>query len=317
MHNVLVTGGAGFIGSHIVKRLMENNLNVKVIDNLSTGNRIFIENYFNNSRFQFIQADISNIKSLNKVIKGSDFVFHFAAHADIRSGISDHYIDHEQNLEMTHNVLEAMASNRVKNICFASSSAVYGDDAIRPTPENYPLEPNSLYGATKAAAESYISAYSSYYEMNTHIFRFVSFIGEHYTHGIIFDILKKLQKNPYEIELFSDGTPRKSSLFVNDGINAIFKAVSKSKSRFNVFNLGNEEILTVSQIVDCIIEASGQKNVKKNWLGKKSNWKGDNEFVSLDITKIKSVGWAPQMSIRDGIRKTVEYLQLHPELLKS
>ena len=314
MQRIVVTGGAGFIGSHVVEGLLAQDKYVTVIDNFSTGRILFIQNLLQNSRFQLIRGDLKDRKLLSKSLRKCDFIFHFAAHADIRSGFNDHFIDHEQNLETTQNVLEAMVENGVKNICFASSSAVYGDDAVHPTPENYPLEPDSLYGATKAACESYIHAYSSYYGIKAYIFRFVSFIGEHYTHGIIFDVLKKLQKNPKEIELLSDGTPRKSSIYVADGIDAIFKTIVKSKGRFNVFNLGHDEVLTVNRIVDHIIKASGYRNVKKSWLGKGSNWKGDNEFVYLDNRKIKALGWAPKFSIKEGIVRTVRYLQANPEL---
>lgn len=304
----LVTGGAGFIGSHIVDRLLKENNKVIVYDNFSTGKKLFVKHNLKNSNFELVEGDLKNIALLNKTMRGVDFVFHLAAHADVRSGFEDHFIDHEQNLEMTQNVLEAMCKNSVKKIAFSSSSSVYGDATIHPTPEDYPFTPTSLYGATKAACETYIHAYASYYGMTSYIFRFVSFIGERYTHGIIVDVLKKLKNKAGEIELFSDGTPKKSSLYVADGIEAIFTVINKSKEQFNVYNIGHNQVLNVSQIVDIILLAGGYKKVKKDWLGKTNNWKGDNEFVQLGIKKISNLGWKPTLSIEEGIIRTVKYI---------
>ena len=306
--NYLVTGGAGFIGSHVVDRLLKEKNIVTVYDNFSTGRELFIAHNFKNPNFRLMKGDLADFDLLHKTMKGVDFVFHLAAHADVRSGFEDHFIDHEQNLEMTVNVLEAMYKNQVRSIAFSSTSSVYGDSSIHPTPENYPLEPTSLYGASKTAAEAYIHSYASYYGMKSYIFRFVSFIGERYTHGIVLDVLKKLKNNKKELELFSDGTPKKSSLFVADGIEAIFTVINKSHEQFNLYNIGHTQVLTVNQIVDAIFNAGGYKNVKKQWLGKLSNWKGDNEFVQLDIKKLRGIGWEPTMSIENGIKKTVDYI---------
>lgn len=311
-----VTGGAGFIGSHIVDRIIKDGNDVVVYDNFSTGKKLFVKHHFKNPKFKLVEGDLKNIKLLEKSIKRSDFVFHLAAHADVKSGFENHMIDHVQNLEMTQNVLEAMYKNNIKKIAFASSSSVYGDATVHPTPEDYPFEPTSLYGATKAACETYIYSYASYYGMTSYIFRFVSFIGERYTHGIIVDILNKLKRNNKEIELFSDGSPKKSSLYVLDGVDAMFTIIKKSKEQFNVYNIGHTQILTVNEIVDTILAAAGYKNVKKKWLGKKSNWKGDNEFVYLSIEKLKKLGWKPKLTIKEGIKKTVNYLLKENQLLK-
>lgn len=304
----LVTGGAGFIGSHVVDRLLVEGNRVVVYDNLSVGRELFISHHFDDKNFKFVKADLKDLKLLIEAMSGIEFVYHLAAHADVRSGFQDHFIDHEQNLEMTQNVLEAMYKNSVKNIMFSSSSSVYGDAKVHPTPEDYPFEPTSFYGATKAACESYIRTYASYYGMRSFIFRFVSFTGERYTHGIVFDVLKKLKNNQNELELFSDGTPRKSSLYVKDGIEAMFKVTNESKGQFNVFNVGHDEVTTVDNIVNWIIEAGGYKKVNKNWLGKDSNWKGDNEFVHLANNKLKTLGWKPTLSIEEGIKRTAKYI---------
>jgi len=310
----LVTGGAGFIGSHIVDRLLKEGNQVVVYDNFSTGKEQFVAHHLDDKNFVLVRADLGDVELLTKSMDGVDFIFHLAAHADVRSGFEDHRVDHEQNLEMTQNVLESGYKAGVKKIMFASTSSVYGDATVHPTPEDYPFEPTSLYGATKAACESYIRVYASYYGMRSFIFRFVSFTGERYTHGIIYDVLKKIKKNPREIELFSDGSPRKSSLYVGDGVEAIFKVINESTDQFNVYNIGHDEVVRVSQIVDWIIEAGGYEGVRKKWLGKASNWKGDNEFVHLANEKLKSLGWNPTVSIKESVGKTVDFILKNVEL---
>lgn len=310
----LVTGGAGFIGSNVVDRLLNQGHYVLVFDNFSTGKEIFIRHNLNNPKFKLIKGDLLDLDLITKSCLDIDFVFHFAAHADVRSGFKDHFIDHQQNLTCTHNVLEAMYRNNVKKIAFASTSSVYGNAKIHPTPEDHPLVPTSLYGATKAAGESYIQSYADYYDWDAYIFRFVSWIGERYTHGIIVDLLKKLKNKPHELELLSDGTPRKSSLYVEDGLDAIFTIIEKSKEKINVYNIGHDEILTVDEIVNTILEVSSS-DVIKRYAGGKRGWKGDNDFVHLETTKLKSLGWSPKTTIKQGIAKTIQYLQKHPQLL--
>lgn len=315
--NYLVTGGAGFIGSNIVDHILKCGSNVTVYDNLSTGKLKFIEQHLKNKnkKLKFIKGDVLDTKKLTKAMKGVDFVFHLAAHADVREGLINHFVDHIQNLEATQSVLEAMHKSGVKKIAFSSTSSVYGDAKIHPTPEDAPMKPTSLYGSTKAAGEHYIHAYASYYDWTVYIFRFVSFVGERYTHGIIYDVLKKVKKNPHVLELLSDGTPRKSSVYVGDGVKAIFKVIQKSKDKFNVYNIGHDEVLTVNQIVDAILK-SADISIKKKYLGGKHGWKGDNNFVHLDNKKLKNLGWKPEHSVRDGIQKTVHYLLSNPDLLR-
>ncbi len=311
----LVTGGAGFIGSNIVDELLKKSNQVIVFDNFSTGRRIFIKHNLNNKNFKLIKGDILDTKKLTMAMKGVNFVFHMAAHADVRAGFSDHMIDHSQNLEATQSVLEAMYQNGVKKIAFASTSSVYGDAKVHPTPEDYPFEPTSLYGATKASCESYIQTYASYHGWKVYIFRFVSFVGERYTHGIIFDVLKKTRKNPKILELLSDGTPKKSSVYLKDGISAIFKVIDDASDQINIFNIGHDDILTVDEIVDTILDAANI-TIKKKYLGGQKGWMGDNNFVYLDNKKLKKLGWKPKFSFKEGIKKTVAYLQENPQLLK-
>lgn len=311
----LVTGGAGFIGSHIVDELLKKGNKVIVYDNFSTGKQLFIKHNLKNKSFKLIKGDVLDNKKISQVMRNVDFIIHLAAHADVKLGFINHDIDHVQNLETTRSVLEAMKRNNIKKIAFASSSSVYGDARIHPTPEIYPLEPTSLYGATKAACESYIQAYANYYNWQIFIFRLVSFIGERYTHGIIYDILKKVKRNPNQLELLSDGTPKKSSIAVSDGIEAIFKIIEKSREKVSVYNIGHDEVLTVAEIVDTILQTINLTDIKRIWLGRKSNWKGDNEFVLLSTNKLKRLGWKPKLSIKEAIHQSVTYLQNNPQFL--
>jgi UDP-glucose 4-epimerase len=309
----LVTGGAGFIGSNMVDALIKEGNEVVVYDNLSSGKKLFIKQHIGNKKFKLVVGDVLDTKKLSRAMQGVDFVFHFAAHADVREGFTNHFIDHEQNLEATQSVLEAMVKNGVKRMAFSSTSSVYGDATVHPTPEGYPFEPTSLYGATKASAESYIRTYASYYDWQVYIYRFVSFVGERYTHGIIYDVLKKVKKDPLVLELMSDGTPQKSSIYVGDGVAAMLLIIKKLKEQVNIVNLGHDDVLTVDQIVDTILDA-GKITIKKKYLGGKRGWKGDNNFVHLDNKKLKSLGWKPKLSFREGIKKTVEYLQSNPTI---
>ena len=312
----LITGGAGFIGSHLVDELIKRNEKVLVYDNLSTGKELFISHHFKNPKFKFVNADLFNIKKLKTSLKNIDFVFHLSAHADVKKGYTDHNIDHIQNLEATRVLLEQIYKSGVKRLAFSSTSAVYGQPKIIPTPETHPIVPTSLYGASKAASEAYIHAFASYYNLKATIFRFAPFIGERYTHGIIYDQTKKILKNPKTLEILTDGTPKRSSLYIKDGIQAILLAIKKStKENVEFFNIGNDKFLTIDQIVNVIIKTLNYKGTKK-YLGGKKGWKGDNNYL-LDSTKIRSLGWSQRVSFEEGIKKTVEYLLKNEDLLNE
>lgn len=312
-----VTGGYGFIGSHIVDKLIKNGHQVIVYDNMSTGIDDFLKQHKNNPRFRFIKGDILDEKNLNKSSKGCDFVFHFAAHADVRSGFENHKIDLEQNLLGTINVLEAMKKNKIKKIAFASTSSVYGDASVIPTPEDHPFFPTSLYGSAKASAETYIATFCEYYDMTAYIFRFVSWVGERYTHGLVFDFLDKLKKNPKELYILGDGSQKKSYLYVKDGVDAIFRVIRKAKEKINIYNLGNDEILTVTESAKEIVDEAGYKNVKFTYEGGDKGWIGDNKYVLLDVKKLKKLGWKPSKTTKEGLRITTRYLIENPEIIKK
>lgn len=304
---IFITGGAGFIGSHIVDNLIEKNF-VTVYDNLSTGREIFLEKHSNNPDFKLIIGDILDKERLTNSMKGHDFVFHFAANADIKGGIDDTYVDLQQNIVGTHNVLEAMKKFNIKYLTFASSAAVYGEPKQFPTPETEIPIQTSLYGASKLAAEGLIQAYGNYYDIQSWIFRFVSFMGERYTHGVIFDFCKKLNKNPKLLEILGDGNQKKSYLYVKDGVKGVLSCIEKSNELVNIFNLGHTEYCDVNFIAKKVIKTMGLKNVKTVYKGGIRGWKGDSPFVFLDSSKSFSCGMKIDHTIEETIDITIRYL---------
>jgi len=317
IHRAFVTGGAGFIGSHIVDRVAQVAANVTIYDNFSTGQEQFISRHAGNPKVRVVRADVLDSERLKKEMANCDFVFHLQANADVRGGIKLTRVDLEQNTIATWNVLEAMRINNIRRIVFASSATVYGEPDIFPTPESYAPLQTSLYGASKLAGEAMIQAYSEYFGITCYIFRFVSWIGERYTHGVIFDFIKKLRDNTQMLEVLGDGKQRKSYLDVIDGVDGIFYAVEHAKELKNVFNLGHDEFMNVLDLADIIVEELGLKRVRYLTTGGERGWLGDSPFVHLDTTKLKALGWQPRVSIEQGIRNTVRYLRAHPQVLEK
>jgi UDP-glucose 4-epimerase len=310
-----ITGGAGFIGSNLADRLLNEGHDVVVFDNFSTGQLQFVEHNLKHPRYKLVKEDVLNKAKLTSSMKDCDIVFHFQANADVRGGIQNTRIDLEQNILGTHNVLEAMKELDIKRIAFASSATVYGEPDTIPTPEASAPVQTSLYGASKFAAEALIQAYCEYFEMKCWIFRFVSFMGPRYTHGVIFDFMKKLQANPTELQILGDGSQRKSYLHVSDGINAILTAIAKSAEKTNIFNLGNTEWINVTKLADLLCKEMKLSGVNYVFSGGIRGWKGDSPFVHLDTAKIMSLGWKPQYTVEDAIIDTVRYLMNNREIL--
>lgn len=300
-----VTGGAGFIGSHIVDRLVKDGHDVTVYDNFSTGQERFISSH---ESIRIIRADVLDLETLKAAMEGSDFVFHLQANADVRGGITKTRIDLEQNTIATWNVLECMRQLGVGKIMFASSATVYGEPDEFPTPEGYCPIQTSLYGASKQACEGMIQAYCEYYGMKSWIFRFVSWIGPRYTHGVIFDFMKKLKKDPAALEILGNGKQRKSYLEVRDGVAGIFHAIGHADENVNIFNLGHDDWMNVIDLADIVTDELSLKDVTYNMTGGERGWKGDSPFVHLDTSRLKSLGWKPEITIEEGIRNTVRYL---------
>jgi UDP-glucose 4-epimerase len=316
IQRAFVTGGAGFIGSHIVDRLARIAANVTVYDNFSTGREQFISHHAGNPKIRIVRADVLNSERLKQEMVNCDFVFHLQANADVRGGMQRTQVDLEQNTIATWNVLEAIRVNEIKHLVFASSAAVYGEPDVFPTPESYAPLQTSLYGASKLACEAMVQAYSEYFGITCYIFRFVSWIGERYSHGVIFDFVKKLRGNAQMLEVLGDGKQRKSYLDVIDGVDGIFYAIEHGKELKNVFNLGHDEFIKVLELADVVVEELGLTGVRYRMTGGERGWLGDSPFVHLDTTKLKALGWRPQVSIERGIRSTVRYLQAHPQVLE-
>lgn len=311
----LVTGCAGFIGSNLTDRLLALRHDVVGYDNLSTGRASFMENARMSPRFEFVRGDLLDGGGLMAPMRDSDIVFHLAANADVRFGAEHPTRDLHQNTIATVNVLEAMRATGVKRIAFASTGSVYGEAEIFPTPEAPPLPvQTSLYGASKLAAECFIEAYSEAFGMQAFLFRFVSILGERYTHGHVFDFYKQLRDHPQVLMILGNGKQRKSYLYVQDCIDAMLMAIDKCDSKVGIFNLGTDEYCEVNESIKWICEELGV-DPELQYSGGDRGWVGDNPFIFLDCSAIRSLGWRPKLTIRQGVVETVRYLRNNPELL--
>ena len=239
---VYVTGGAGFIGSNLCEKLLLLNYKVIALDNFKTGKYFFLKECLKNSNFQIKKIDLKNKKKLINIIKPNSIIFHLSANADLQFGINNRIIDIRENIEVTHNVLEACVEKKIKKIIFSSTGSVYGEANIFPTLENYqyPLQ-TSLYANSKNCCEGMITAYSKYFDLNYTIFRFVSVLGQKYTHGHVKDFLKKLSKNKKRIKIFGNGKQKKSNMHVDDCVNALIMSIINKKFDRGIFNLGTKD----------------------------------------------------------------------------
>ena len=304
-----VSGGAGFIGSSLVDRLLDLGHEVTVYDNLSTGLLQFLEYAKDFDRFRLVEGDLLDEDTLSGAIAGHEFVFHLAANADVRFGTEHPRRDLEQNTIVTNNVLEAMRKNGISKIAFASTGSVYGDATVIPTPENAPFPiQTSLYAASKLAGEGLIAAYCGGFGFQSWIFRFVSILGERYTHGHVFDFYRKLKQNPSRLEVLGNGKQRKSYLYIQDCIDAMLFALEKSNESVNVLNLGVDGYCEVNDSIGWICEELGV-SPKLDYSGGDRGWIGDNPFIYLDTRKIQDLGWKPKLSVQDGVLKTIQYLK--------
>lgn len=313
----LVTGAAGFIGSNLVDRLLEAGHEVTGFDNFSTGFHQFLENARACPRFRLVEGDLLEFDALAGAMAGAEFVFHMAANADVRFGPDHPRKDLEQNTIATSNVLEAMRAAGARRIAFASTGSVYGEPEVFPTPETAPFPvQTSLYAASKLAAEGLISAYSAAYGFQGWIFRFVSILGERYTHGHVCDFYRQLLEHPDHLDVLGNGRQRKSYLYVQDCIDAILLAAERAAEPVNIFNLGTDEYCKVN---DSIAWISGHLGVtpKLSYAGGERGWVGDSPFIFLDCASMRSLGWRPEVTIRDGIIRTLEFLERNRWVLET
>ena len=315
--NYFVTGGAGFIGSTLVDRLLAAGHRVTAYDNFSTGQRPFLTGALKNPRFALVEGDLLDLPRLKRAVAGHDFVFHLAANADVRFGTDHPDRDLQQNTVATFNVLEAMRAGGVTRIGFSSTGSVYGEPEVFPTPETAPFPiQTSLYAASKVAGEGLISAYAHGFGFRAYIFRFVSILGERYTHGHVFDFYAKLRADPHHIEVLGNGKQRKSYLYVQDCIDAIFTVVERATDPVTVVNLGADEYCEVDHSLGWICAHLGLEP-KVHHTGGPRGWIGDSPFIFLDTAKLKSFGWKPTLGIRAAVIRTLDYLRANPWVMDA
>lgn len=309
--SALVTGGAGFIGSHLVDNLMERGISVTVLDDLSAGKLNNISRWLKDSKFKFIMGDALNPSDIRKAMDGCEIVFHLAANPDVKIGAFNTRIDYEQNILATYNLLEAMKeSEHCKSIVFTSTSTVYGEAKKMPTPEDYgPLKPISLYGASKLACEALISGYSHLFGFKSVICRLANIVGPRSGHGVIYDFIKKLRNNPKILEVLGDGMQRKSYLYVKDCVEALLVASEKAEEQVEIYNVGSEDAVNVATIAKIVIQEMELSDVEIKYTGGLDDgrgWRGDVKEMLLDISKIKMLGWEPKLNSEEAVRQTAK-----------
>ena len=303
MTKYFVTGGAGFIGSHVSDKLLAEGNPVTVYDNLVSGNKENIKQLVGKNRFAFIQNDLLNTTALNKAMKGHDVVWHLGANTDIPTGNKVADLDLKNCTMATKNVLEAMRANNMDKILFSSSACVYGDAPPIALTETYgPLFPINLYGAGKLACEGLMSSYSHLFGIKVTMFRFANVVGARMRHGVIFDFIQKLKRNPEELEILGDGKQEKPFFLVEDCISGMVCAFKNSNMQCDVFNLGTETYTTVTRIGEIVTEEMGLKNVKFKYTGERRGWPGDAPVVHFNVNKMKILGWQASHSSDEAVR---------------
>jgi len=310
---ILVTGGAGFIGSHVVDRLVRDEHEIIVLDDLSSGYKKFVDPHVDKENFQFHRIDLLH-GDITVFFEGVEEVWHLAANPEVRIGAEDTRIHLEQNVIATHHVLEAMKTKNVRRIIFTSTSTVYGEADKLPTPEEYPTRPISLYGASKLACEALIGAYCHTFDMHAWIYRFANVIGKRSSHGVIYDFINKIRSNSQELEILGDGNQKKSYIYVDDCIEAMFaglkaKAKEEDKNKVNIFNIGTEDMINVKRIAEIVCEEMHTSTKPEfKFTGGKRGWKGDVPIMLLDVSKLNELGWKQRYNSEEAVRKAIRDL---------
>jgi UDP-glucose 4-epimerase len=307
---VLVTGGAGFIGSHLVDRLVSEGWRVRVLDNFSTGRMENVEHHVNSQVVEVVRGDLKDLEVVKRAVDGVDTVFHFAANPEVRVSTTNPEVHFNENVVATFNLLEAMRRRGVKEVVFASSSSVYGEPDEIPVGEEAPVRPVSVYGASKAACESLIHAYSKLYGIRAVILRYANVVGPRLKHGVVYDFVVKLGRSPSELEVLGDGKQVRSYVHVDDAVEATLIAWRESDNRFEVYNVASEDWMTVDEVADEVIKAVGLSDVRKVYrpVLHGVGWLGDVKRVALRIDKLKALGFKPSMSSREAVRATAKRL---------
>ena len=309
---VLVTGGAGFIGGYLCEESVKRGYEVSILDNFSYGSRSNIRRLLDDhsDRVRLFVGDCTERDDVAGALKGVDVVLHFAANPEVRLDLSDPETCFRQNVYGTHVVLEAMRNSDAEKIVFASTSTVYGDARVVPTPEDYaPLEPISVYGASKLASEALITAYAHSYGFAALILRFANVVGSRSGHGVIFDFVRKLRENPGELEILGDGTQTKSYLYIDDCVNAVLTAFECMQGNVEVLNVGSEDQVGVREIAEVVVEEMRLKGVGFRFTGGVDGgrgWVGDVKNMLLDVTRLKAKVWKPEYNSKEAVRQTVK-----------
>jgi UDP-glucose 4-epimerase len=303
-----VTGGAGFIGAHFVNHIIDaTSSSVTVFDNFSTGRKWAFGDRLNDPRLVIVERDVRDQTALARIIAGHDIVYHFAANSDIARAATEPAIDFLNGTLLTHNVLEAMRETGVRRILFTSGSGVYGDVPPVPIPEEYAKTlPISTYGACKLASESMISAYCHMFEITGTVFRFANVVGPHQTHGVAYDFIRRLAKDPARLKIFGDGRQTKPYIYIDD-VMAAFQLMQRYQTiGYDVFNVGTDDFLTVRDVADIVVEQMGLTNVRYEFTGGARGWKADVPVYKLDSRKIRNGGWSSQRNSREAVTAAVD-----------
>jgi UDP-glucose 4-epimerase len=306
----LVTGGAGFIGSHLVDRLISDGWKVRILDNFSSGRIKNIEHNKDNRDVEILKGDLKNLEEVEKAIRDVDVVFHYAANPEVHVSTTNPEIHFNENVVATFNLLEAMRKNDIKELVFASSSSVYGEPENIPVSEEAPIKPVSVYGASKAACENLIHAYSRLYDIRATVLRYANVVGPRLRHGVIWDLINKLNRNPRELEVLGDGNQVRSYVYIDDAIEATILAFKNRKNNFEIYNIGNEDWITVNAIVKAITETLGIANIKIIYkpVAHGVGWLGDVKHIALNIKKLTNLGFKPNKNSLKAVEETIKHM---------